>query len=258
MGRFITMPSEWVLPPGPVRGFTQALYDWYKAAGRPSLTEIADDIASHDALRGSASRETIRKMLRGETVPQRWTTVEAVLTVLCERDGTSPQGEPEYSEVTHGQRVKRLWDEAVEAAHQAREPIMPNPWAQKDEAGSGESTRPVTVAEAEAQAAIEDAEMAHAADTGQVSAVATEGGDRRGLAQQSRGSGLGAWPTASSGQAGRGGWPTAPGVPAHAWRTNGSDPLQEPERNDPFQDWQPGTEWAEAVEKSQYPSEPPF
>ncbi|GAA2938921.1 hypothetical protein [Streptomyces enissocaesilis] len=254
MGRVITMPTEWEFPPGPVRDFAQALYNWYKAAGRPSLTEIAGDIANHGALRGSASRETIRKMLRGETVPQRWSTVEAVLTVLCERAGTSPQGEPEYSEITHGQRVKRLWDDAVEVAHRTPAPVAPEPWAdswtQKDEAKNGKSAPvPVptsTIADVEAQPATEDTEMIHTADTERASAVASDSGERSsGLSPQTTRSRPEAWPTASE-------------VPAQVWRPGDPGPDQAPEQKDPFQDWQPGTEWQEAIEKSRFPDETRF
>lgn len=64
------MPSGWELPDGPRRQFVEELFSYYRNAERPTLRVIAEDIADDpkfDAF--TASRETIRKLLRGKTVP---------------------------------------------------------------------------------------------------------------------------------------------------------------------------------------------
>jgi hypothetical protein len=45
---------------------------YYREAGRPTLREIGDVIAGRDDLAGTASKETIRRMLQGISVPAQW------------------------------------------------------------------------------------------------------------------------------------------------------------------------------------------
>jgi hypothetical protein len=83
------MPHEDDLPPGPVRDFVELLVWLYQKARCPSLREISDAIRKSD-LPGTASTETVRRMLNGTTVPRRWQIVEAVYLVLCDLAQLSP------------------------------------------------------------------------------------------------------------------------------------------------------------------------
>ena len=74
MARTMRMPSEADLPPGAVRDFVHLLFYFYRQAHRPKLREISDLIKKSD-LPGTASTETIRRMLPGTTFPltgKRW------------------------------------------------------------------------------------------------------------------------------------------------------------------------------------------
>ena len=110
----IRMPSETELPAGPVREFVAILFDLYREAHRPTLRQISSVIRRLD-LPGTASTETIRKMLRGTTVP-RWPTVEVVLLALCEIAETHPDQEfPDqaaWNTSSRQQVVANLWDRA--------------------------------------------------------------------------------------------------------------------------------------------------
>ncbi len=91
MARTLRMPTETDLPPGPVRDFVELLFRFYREARRPTLREISDTILKGDYV-GTASPETIRRMLRGTTVPAHWETVEAVYRALCELAAKDPEG----------------------------------------------------------------------------------------------------------------------------------------------------------------------
>ena len=67
---------------GQLRDFVELLLGLYQRAHCPALREISDEIRKRDDLRGTASTETIRRMLNGTTVPRRWQIVEAVYLVL--------------------------------------------------------------------------------------------------------------------------------------------------------------------------------
>ncbi|MFF1715936.1 hypothetical protein [Streptomyces sp. NPDC058268] len=121
MAQVLRMPTEVELPEGPRRRFVEALFSHYREAGRPTLRAIADDIAGKpqfDAF--TASRETIRKMLRGLTVPLSWAVVDAVLTVLCERASIDPDMEYHLGgfgdDVSTPRRdLRNLWNAALDA-----------------------------------------------------------------------------------------------------------------------------------------------
>jgi hypothetical protein len=142
------MPTEEELPPGPVRNFVVMLFHLFKKAHRPTLREISDAIRDNEELRGTASPETIRRMLRGKTVPQRWEIVEAAMLTLCRFAGISPDAdvifgdEDDSSKDTIRNHVERMWHEALDnpnlhyrrgTRHQ-RDPVVepsrkPDPWA---------------------------------------------------------------------------------------------------------------------------------
>ena len=89
MARIIRMPSESELPPGPMRDFVALLFDLYRDARRPTLRQISQEVSRSD-VRGTASTEMIRRMLRGVAVPSQWPTVEAVVTALCNMSDSDP------------------------------------------------------------------------------------------------------------------------------------------------------------------------
>jgi len=68
MARSLRMPAPHVLQ-GLRREFVEKLFEYYRAAKRPMLREISGLIREDDELVGTASRETIRRMLLGEVIP---------------------------------------------------------------------------------------------------------------------------------------------------------------------------------------------
>jgi hypothetical protein len=92
------------------------LFHLYREARRPTLRGISDQIRKNSELRGTASTETIRKMLRGTTVPPHWETVEAVIVAMndmAERDLDSPW-EWQGVEGTMREHFERLWHGALD------------------------------------------------------------------------------------------------------------------------------------------------
>ncbi len=89
MARIIRMPTETELAIGPVRDFVDLLFRLYRAAHRPTLETISKHIRD-GAYPATASKETIRKMLRGTSIPAHWQTVEAVILALCDLAGWTP------------------------------------------------------------------------------------------------------------------------------------------------------------------------
>jgi hypothetical protein len=121
MAQVLRMPTEAELPNGPRRQFVEALFAHYRDAGRPTLRAISDDIAGKSQFDAfTVSRETIRKMLRGKTVPLSWAVVDAVLTVLCERAHVDPDTEYHVGGFgdetsTWRQDLRRMWNDALDA-----------------------------------------------------------------------------------------------------------------------------------------------
>ena len=66
--RLIRMPSLNQLPNGPRRAFVGSLHGAYRMAGEPTLAQIVDAINANEDRVGTGSRETVRRLLRGETV----------------------------------------------------------------------------------------------------------------------------------------------------------------------------------------------
>ncbi|MBT2506554.1 hypothetical protein J7I98_11730 [Streptomyces sp. ISL-98] len=111
MGDAITMPLEDELPAGPVRDFVEELHVLYEAAGSPPLRATAADIKADQSLRGTASREAVRGMLHGRRVPRRWSTVEALLIILCKEAKI---------EVTAFQHSGHTWEQSTRATPGSR------------------------------------------------------------------------------------------------------------------------------------------
>jgi hypothetical protein len=111
------MPTEAELPSGSIRDFAMVLFDLYREAHRPPLRQISAAIDRRDDRRGTASAETIRRMLNGTTVPASWPTVEAVLLALCELGGTDPDqacGASDYPDMSWREALVHTWHRALD------------------------------------------------------------------------------------------------------------------------------------------------
>jgi hypothetical protein len=106
------------------------LFAYYRDAGRPTLRQISDSIASRDDLAGTASRETIRRMLLGISFPAQWETAHAVFLALCQLAGYDPDEEhPDgYGGETRRSVAKELWNSAIDEP----EPSPPDPWGSSE------------------------------------------------------------------------------------------------------------------------------
>ena len=130
MARTMRMPSEDDLPPGTVRDFVELLFWFYRAARRPTMREISDRIQKMD-LPGTASDETIRRMMHGKTVPAHWETVNAVLEALCDLAGADPDGEFYWRDDDGSRRwhLERLWHQALDEPDKRYRRPAPDPWS---------------------------------------------------------------------------------------------------------------------------------
>jgi hypothetical protein len=119
MARTMRFPGEDELPPGGVRDFAALLFWLYQRAHRPPLRDISETIRRNDELKGTASPETIRRMLLGTTVPVRWAIVEAVYLTFCDLAGLPPYGELHWGEDvgTIHRLVENAWHEALDDPH---------------------------------------------------------------------------------------------------------------------------------------------
>jgi hypothetical protein len=86
MPKVLRMPN---LPRRPRRNLVVLLFFLYKEACRPSLEVIADQIQREDR-DGTASRETIRRLLLGKVVPANWNTVETVFSPSASSPAATP------------------------------------------------------------------------------------------------------------------------------------------------------------------------
>ena len=130
------------LPDGPRRLLVAAVFGYYRLAGCPSLREIDEWIRAHPRLPAAPSRETVRRLLAGISVPLRWEGVETVFLVLCARAGCDPDG-PDSGEdggPTRRAALARLWQEAVVAPP----PLVPNPRSRRGR-GTGSGVAPSLV-----------------------------------------------------------------------------------------------------------------
>jgi hypothetical protein len=115
MARTMRMPNVGELRASPTRDFVELLFHFYRRAQRPTLRKISDGIEQGN-FRGTASTETIRKMLRGTTVPAHWETAETVLLVLCDLANVNPEAEMDWLGLDGSARwhLERLWHEALD------------------------------------------------------------------------------------------------------------------------------------------------
>ena len=114
-------PSEAELPPGTTRDFARLLFRLYQAAHRPALRDVSEAIRRNDHLRGTASPETIRRMLLGITIPVRWAIVEAVYLTFCDLAGEDPEEQRRLGEDigTIPSFIGSAWHRALDDPHQS-------------------------------------------------------------------------------------------------------------------------------------------
>jgi hypothetical protein len=136
MARAIRMPSEEELPPGSVRSFVIELFDLYREAHRPPLRLVSATVERLDHP-GTASPETIRRMLNGTTVPAHWPAVEAVLLAFCELSGRNPNAEYNHPGDRHRTSRRRelesTWHRALDFPDERYTEPAPDPWATDDD-----------------------------------------------------------------------------------------------------------------------------
>lgn len=123
MPQMLRMPSEDELPRGPKRAFVGELYTYFRAAGRPSPASIAAAVAqTHDPASVTVSRETVRRLLKGETTST-WPKVKAVHEVLCHMADHDPtwrrfSNSSDYDEDNDTRTlrgyIRDLWNDAID------------------------------------------------------------------------------------------------------------------------------------------------
>ncbi|WP_413755071.1 hypothetical protein [Streptomyces sp. MMBL 11-3] len=123
MPQILRMPSEDELPRGPKRTFVSELFIYFREAGRPSPASIAAAVSqSPQPTRITVSRETVRRLLKGETTST-WPKVKAVHDVLCrmaDRDPTwrrfsdSSDYDEDNDTRTLYEYIRDLWNDAVD------------------------------------------------------------------------------------------------------------------------------------------------
>ena len=115
MARTMRMPTSSELPSQEVGSFVELLFELYRQARRPPLREISAEAGRSDA-DGTASAETIRRMLRGITIPSNWGTVEAVLLGLCKIAGRNPDERYDSNgpELTLRGELEWRWNRALD------------------------------------------------------------------------------------------------------------------------------------------------
>jgi hypothetical protein len=123
-----------------VRDFVKEVFGLYREAHRPTLREVSEAIRKNDSLSGTASPETIRRMLLGLTVPTHWPTVEAVLVALCDLAGVDPDEQVSgyYRDGSSSRRedLEQAWHRALDHPDERNQPIRSatssreaDPWA---------------------------------------------------------------------------------------------------------------------------------
>ena len=121
-------PSRW-FPTDRTASSSGQLFAYYREAGRPTLRAIAQWIRGHGedrALRGTASTETIRRIMHGDLVPRNWPVVETLLEALCdlagrssdeqrwEDDGDGWRSRDEPASWTFKDELKKRWNAALD------------------------------------------------------------------------------------------------------------------------------------------------
>jgi hypothetical protein len=134
MPRIIRMPSGNVLPAGGRRSFLYEVFRLYRQAGSPALKEVEKWIKENDNLDGTASSETIRRLLTLGKPPYRWHTAEAVILAFCHFARIDPEDDQrfstEFEDVSFVDHMRFLWGEAMDEDPDAAppQPSPKDPW----------------------------------------------------------------------------------------------------------------------------------
>jgi hypothetical protein len=119
MASSIQLPGLLQLPDSPRRRLVETLHRYYQEAGRPTLRAIDEWISSREGL--AASKETVRRMLVGITVPLRWDIAESAFLALCALAGRNPDARHDDG-LTLRAAYRRQWQAALEAGWGAGTP----------------------------------------------------------------------------------------------------------------------------------------
>lgn len=147
MPQMLRMPSKADLPDGTRRDFVAELFLHFKEAGRPTPARIAAMTSSmEDPL--PVSRETIRRLLKGETIST-WERVDAVLRALSEIGGQDPDRRrwPESDNwhdddpTTCRERLRQLLNDDIDGVEPENAPA-PVPPARSNSGWGGTRTPP--------------------------------------------------------------------------------------------------------------------
>lgn len=146
----LRMPNEKQLPPGPRRDFVEEVFRLFRLAHRPPLQAISERILQHEERLGTASRETIRRMLVGKTVPS-WHTANTVFIALCGLAGIDPDQDRDlggYDSPSYQEHFDDLWNRAIDHDPEER-PQSPgygraaeDPWGSSTPVGASSDDDP--------------------------------------------------------------------------------------------------------------------
>ncbi len=139
--QLVHMPTQQELPRGATRDFVEAIFSLYREARRPTLRDISKEIERSDSP-AAASAETIRRMLRGTTIPS-WQIVSAVVLALCRIAKVDPDADPGYdADLSRSELVELRWNEALDKPHELHAPTPSrlgrpeaDPWATAEPGG---------------------------------------------------------------------------------------------------------------------------
>ncbi|GLU47517.1 hypothetical protein [Nocardiopsis ansamitocini] len=102
MARSIRMPSQEELPTGARRRFMEMLFRLWVDADMPIMEKVSEAASATPPQEGAASKETVRKMLTGKTVPHSWKNAEAVFLGLSAMAGRDPDRLVVYDDDSEG------------------------------------------------------------------------------------------------------------------------------------------------------------
>jgi hypothetical protein len=139
VAQVLRMPSKAELPNKFARDFVEQLFSLYRDAHRPPLRTISRAISDSSDLPGTASTETIRRILRGLTVPAHWDTVYAVFAGLCQLANVSPDetAGDDYGGSTRRESLEFAWHQALD------NPVAPRGYGQTaDDPWAAEASEP--------------------------------------------------------------------------------------------------------------------
>jgi hypothetical protein len=136
MPKVLRMPPVSALRRGAHRDFVEELFIYYRDAGRPTLRIVSEWIAQNQELAGTASPETVRRVLVGLVQPT-WPTAQAILHALCamarqnvyaDRWPDSNNFNGDNRTVTLENHLQSLWNQMIDEEPPVAPPAL-DPWA---------------------------------------------------------------------------------------------------------------------------------